>query len=295
MKDYIVRATAAGGTVRVFAAVTTNMVEKARITHDLSPVATAALGRTLTAIAMMSLMLKNESDTITLQIKGDGPLGGIITVADGASKIRGYVNNPKVFIPLNNEGKLDVASAVGKKGYLNLIRDMGLKEPYIGFVDLISGEIAEDISYYFAHSEQIPTALALGVLVDTDESVISAGGYLIQLMPDADEGLINYIENTIRAIPSITEMISYGETPETIMEILFGEKDLIISDRTETEYVCSCSREKMERNLISLGVKEIQDIIDEQHSAELVCHFCNSTYNFNETELKKLVREIKKK
>lgn len=295
MKDYIVRATAAGGTVRVFAALTTEMVEKARTTHDLSPVATAALGRTLTAVAMMSMMLKNESDTITLQIKGDGPLGGIVTVADGKSKIRGYVNNPKVFIPLNTEGKLDVASAVGKTGYLNLIRDMGLKEPYIGYVDLISGEIAEDISYYYAHSEQVPTALALGVLVDTDESVINAGGYLIQLMPDADESLIKYIENTIRAIPSITEMISYGETPETILEILFGEKDIVISERTEIDYVCNCSREKMERNLISLGEKEIREIIEEQQSAELVCHFCNSTYHFNEAELKKLVREIKKK
>ncbi len=294
MVDYIIRATAAGGTVRAFVATTTNMVESARITHGLSSVASAALGRTLTAAALMSKELKGEKDTVTLQIKGDGPLGGIVTVTDANSNVRGYVNNPKVYLPLNEEGKLDVANAVGSHGYLNVIKDFGLKEPYIGFVNLVSGEIAEDLTYYFAHSEQVPSAVSLGVLVDADESVMYAGGFIIQLMPGAGDDIIDYIESTIRCIPSITEMLSYGEIPETILEIIFGEKDLKILEKTAINYVCNCSREKMERNLISLGVKEIQSIIDEQGTAELVCHFCNTEYRFNESELKALVKEISK-
>jgi molecular chaperone Hsp33 len=239
----------------------------------------------MTAAALMSAFLKGAKDTITIQIKGDGPLGGIIVVSDSQSNVRGYVHNPSVYLPLNSEGKLDVAGAVGKNGYLNVIKDMGLKEPYIGYVNLISGEIGEDLAYYFASSEQTPTVVSLGVLVDSDESIINAGGYIIQLLPGADEALINYIENTIRSIPSITKLLSYGETPESILEIIFGEKDLNITERVECRFKCNCSRERMERNLLSLGSKEIGEIIDDQQGAELHCHFCNKKYQFSDQDL----------
>lgn len=291
MKDYIVRATAAKGTVMAFAAITTNMAEKARKTHDMSSDATVALGKALTATTMISAMLKNNDDRMTLQIRGDGPLGGIVTVGDKELNIKGYVFNPKTDIPLK-DGKIDTAGAIGQNGYLNIIKDMGLKEPYIGYVDLVSGEIAEDLTYYFAHSEQIPTAISLGVMVNKDGSVINSGGYIIQLMPDADENLINYIENTIQSIPGITELLSYGETPEIILDLIFGEKELKISQKTECKFICNCSREKMERNLMSLGAKELKEIIEEQHSAEICCHFCNTKYIFNEEELRSLVDEI---
>ncbi len=291
MKDYVVRATAAKGSVMIFSAITTNMVEKARKTHNLSPDSTVALGKALTATAMMSAMLKNKKDRITIQIRGDGRLGGIVTVGQGELKIKGYVYNTKAEVPLK-EGKINTADLVGKEGYINVIKDMGLKEPYIGFVELFSGEVAEDLTYYFAHSEQIPTVVSLGVLVDRDGSVINSGGYIIQLMPDAEESISNYIENTVSSIPGITELFSYGETPETILDLIFGEKELKISTIKECEYVCDCSREKMERNLMSLGIKELREIIDEQHSAEVCCHFCNSKYRFDEEQLLKLIDEI---
>ncbi len=292
MEDYIVTATAAGGTVRVFAAVTTTMVKEAKHTHGLSPLASAALGRTLTAGALMSKLLKGKKDTLTIQIKGDGPLGGIIVVSDVDANVRGYVHNPYVELPLNEYGKFDVASGVGKKGYMNVIKDLGLKEPYIGFVDLISGEIGEDLAYYFASSEQVPSVVALGVLVNQDGSIANAGGYIIQLMPGADDQLISYIENTICSIPSISNLLSYGETPETILDIIFGEKDLKIIDTSPCSYSCNCSRERMERGIVSLGSKEICGIIDEQHGAELQCHFCNSKYQFSEQDLKDILESF---
>lgn len=289
MKDQIVTATAAGSTVRVFAADTTNMVKSAWETHGLSPVATAALGRTITATAIMSKMLKGEQDTITVQIKGDGPIGGIVAVSDHQANVRGYVHNPETALPLNNVGKLDVSGAVGKKGYMNVIRDMGLKEPYIGYVELVSGEIAEDIAYYFAASEQIPTVVSLGVLIDTDGSVLNAGGFIIQLMPGADEKIINYIENTIASIPCVTYLLASGENPCGILDIIFGEKDLKIIDIRDCKYQCNCSRERMENNIICLGKSEIQSIIDDQHEAEIQCHFCNKKYYFSEKELSILI------
>lgn len=287
MEDHIVRATAAGGAIRAFAAVTKEMVQQAHVLHNTSGVASAALGRTLTAAAMMSRMFKNEKDVLTIQIKGDGPLGGIVVVSDSASNVRGYVYNPQVYLPLNAAGKFDVAQAVGK-GYLNVIKDLGLKEPYVGYVDLVSGEIGEDIAYYFALSEQIPTVVGLGVLVDPDESIVAAGGYIIQLMPGTDEETIRYLEDKIFLSDSITYMLSEGMDAGQILNKLLGEKEPVLIDTLPCKYVCNCSRERMERNLISLGPKEIIEMADEQHGAELQCHFCNSKYYFSEEELRAL-------
>lgn len=293
MEDHIIRATAAGGAIRAFAAVTAEMVQQAHLTHKTSGVASAALGRALTAAAMMSRMMKNEQDVLTIQIKGDGPLGGIIVVTDADSNIRGYVYNPQVYLPLNASGKFDVGQAVGKNGYMNVIKDLGLKEPYVGYVDLVSGEIGEDIAYYFATSEQIPTVVALGVLVNPDESIVTAGGYLIQLMPGADQELVEYLEDKVFFADSITTMLADGLEPSQVLERLLGEKELEINDRLPCRYQCNCSRSRMERNLISLGAKEILEMADEQHGAELQCHFCNKKYNFTENELRSLVEPLK--
>ncbi|MEN6316063.1 MAG: Hsp33 family molecular chaperone HslO [Clostridiaceae bacterium] len=289
MEDHIIRATAAGGTIRAFAAITKDMVQEAHIIHGTSGVASAALGRTLTAAAMMSRMFKNEKDVLTIQIKGDGPLGGIIAVSDYQSNVRGYVYNPEVYLPLTPTGKFDVSGAVGKKGYLNVIKDMGLREPYIGYVDLVSGEIGEDIAYYFAFSEQVPTVVSLGVLVGKDGNIATAGGYIIQLMPGADEGIVEYLEDKVLLADSITYMLSEGLDPAGVLEKLLGEKGLEINEKVPCRYLCNCSRERMERNLISLGAKEILDMADEQHGAELQCHFCNKKYHFTEEELRGLV------
>ncbi|MCR4436383.1 MAG: Hsp33 family molecular chaperone HslO [Clostridiales bacterium] len=289
MEDHIVKATAAGGTIRALAAVTTDIVREAKEVHSLSPLASAALGRTLTAAAMMSRLLEGARDTITIQIRGDGPLGGIVTVSDSKSNVRGYVYNPQVYLPLNQEGKFDVAGAVGKKGYLNVIRDLGLKEPYIGYVNLVSGEIGDDIAYYYAFSEQIPSVVALGVLVDRDGSVLAAGGYIIQLMPGADEETVPFLENRVASVPSVTKLLHEGKTPEDILSLLLGDKDLNMGEKSPCRYVCDCTRDRMERNIISLGKDEIRDIIREQHGAELVCHFCNRKYRFSEDDLLKLL------
>ncbi len=289
MDDHIVRAVAANGGIRAFAAVTAGIVQKAHELHSTSPVATAALGRTLTAAAMMSRMFKNEKDTLTIQIKGDGPLGGIVVVSDYNSNVRGYVNNPSVYLPLNPAGKFDVAAAVGRKGYINVVKDLGLKEPYVGHVELVSGEIGEDLAYYFAASEQVPTAVALGVLIAPDESVITAGGYIIQLMPGVDESIVEYLEEKILMADSISYMLSEGLEPASILDKLLGEKGLQITDTVPCNYVCNCSRERMERNLIALGEKEILEMAEEQHGAELHCHFCNEKYYFTDEELRGLL------
>ncbi len=289
MENYVIRATAAEGTVRAFAAVTTEMVRKAQKTHGLSHVASAALGRALTAAVMMSKLLKNRNDTITLQVKGEGPLGGIVVVADTIGNVKGYVYNPDAYVPLNEKGKLDVGAAIGKSGYLNVIKDFGLKEPYIGYVPLVTGEIGEDVAYYFAYSEQVPSVVALGALIDTDGSILKAGGYIIQLMPGAEDSLISFIENTVNSLPSITQLLLKGETPESILDLILGSKGLKITDKTSCNYNCNCSRDRMERNLISLGKTELLSLIEEQHGAEVQCHFCNNKYQFSEDELKELV------
>jgi molecular chaperone Hsp33 len=289
MEDHIVRATAASGGIRAFAAVTTGLVQEAHAVHGTSGVASAALGRTLTAAAMMSRMFKNEKDVLTIQIKGNGPLGGIVAVSDYKANVRGYVYNPEVDLPLNAVGKFDVAAAVGREGYMNVIKDLGLKEPYVGYVDLVSGEIGEDLAYYFAYSEQVPTVVSLGVLVAPDESILSAGGYIIQLMPGAGEELAEYLEDKIFLADSITCMLSDGLDAMAVLDRLLGEKGLEATETLPCKYLCNCSRDRMERNLISLGAKELLEMAEEQHGAELQCHFCNKKYHFTEEELKSLV------
>ncbi|HHV28499.1 Hsp33 family molecular chaperone HslO [Acetivibrio mesophilus] len=288
MKDYIVRATAGEGTIRAVAAVTTNMVKDSQKVHGLSPLATVALGRTMTAAAMMSTTLKEEKAAITVQIKGDGPIGGIVVVSDSSANIKGYVHNPLVYLPLNSQGKYDVAGAVGS-GYLNVIKDLGLKEPYIGYVDLVSGEIAEDITYYYVYSEQIPTVTALGVLTNATQIVVSSGGFILQLMPGADEETITFIENKINSIPPVSELLAQGKTPEEILEMILSEKDIKIIDKSPCRYFCNCSRERMERNILSLGKNEIMSLINENHGAEAQCHFCNEKYQFSEQDLLNLI------
>lgn len=294
MGDYILRATAANDSIRAFAATTKDTVQKARELHDTTPVASAALGRLLTAGAMMGVMLKNEDDLVTLQIKGDGPLEGELVTADCKGRVKGYVFNPHVDIPPKSPEKLDVGGAVGK-GFLTVIKDLGLKEPYVGKTELISGEIAEDIAYYYATSEQVASAVALGVLVDKDTSIKEAGGFIIQLMPGVSEEIISKLEFRINTIPYITELLSMGDTPESILKLILGDMDLKIIDKIPTEYFCGCSRERVEKALLAIGEKDLQQLLEEDKKAELSCHFCNKVYNFDENDLKRLLDEAKKK
>ncbi|WHH61382.1 Hsp33 family molecular chaperone HslO [Petroclostridium sp. X23] len=288
MSDYIVRALSSDGGVRAFAAVTTDMVNQAHKIHQTNPIASAALGRTLTAAAMMSTMFKGEKDTLTIQIKGDGPLRGVVAVADANASVKGYVYQPQVELPLKPNGKLDVSGAIGK-GSITVIRDLGLKEPYVGHVPLATGEIAEDLTLYYARSEQIPSAVALGVLVDVDLSIKASGGFIIQLMPEADDKAADKIEQVISQISPVTTMISEGMRPEDILDTLLKDFEWNITDRIETRYQCDCSRHRIERALISLGKKELEDIISEQGQAELTCHFCNEIYHFDKEQLVELL------
>lgn len=282
------------GSIRVFAAVTTELVNEAQKIHHTYPVATAALGRTLTGAALMGAAgLKNEEDSITIQIKGDGPLSFIVAVTDAKSRVRGYVSNPYVDRPLNDKGKLDVGGAVGN-GYLSVIRDLGLKEPYIGQVPLVSGEIAEDITAYYASSEQVPTAMGLGVLVDTDNSVLAAGGFLLQLMPGATDEDAKKLENILNDLPPITTLINEGMSCEDIIFRVTEGFDMMIENNSETPvYECKCSKERMEKALISIGKEELSAIIEEQGKAELACQFCDNKYEFSRQELEELLKQTK--
>jgi len=291
MSDHIVRATVEANTVRVFVADTTALVQEAMTLHSLSPVATAALGRLLTGAAIMGCMLKGEDDVLSLQIKGDGPLEGMIAVSDSKSNVRGFVNRPLVDLPLReSDGKLDVGGAVGK-GFLTVVKDYGMKEPYVSQVELISGEIGVDLTYYFASSEQTPSVVALGVLINPDLSVAHAGGYVIQLLPDASEEIITYIENTIDSMPPVTTLLSWGETPESILDLFFAEKGLAILETTPCAYRCNCSRARMERGLISLGPTDLLEMADDPEETECVCHFCSKKYKFNRDALLQLIAE----
>ena len=292
MDDYILRATAADGLIRAFAATTKNTVQTARSLHNTTPVASAALGRLLTAGAMMGTMLKGEKDLVTLQIKGDGPIEGLLVTADSKGRVKGYPFNPNVDIPPKSPVKLDVGGAVGK-GYLTVIKDLGLKEPYVGKTELVSGEIAEDLTYYYAKSEQIPTAIALGVLVDTDTSIKAAGGFIIQLMPGATLEVATMLEERITHLKYITELLDRGETPETILDAVLGDMDLEIIDKMPTEFYCDCSRERVEKALISIGKKELEELIEDQGEAELTCQFCDNKYHFNKKELEDLLEKAK--
>ena len=292
MEDYIVRGTAADNQIRVFAATTRNMVEHARQIHNTSPVATAALGRLMTAGAMMGSMMKGEKDILTLQIKASGPINGITVTADSKANVKGYVGNPDVIIPANDKGKLDVAGAVGI-GILNVIKDIGMKEPYVGQTALQTSEIAEDLTYYFATSEQIPSSVGLGVLMNKDNTVRQAGGFIIQVMPFAEDEVITALENKLSTVSSITSMLDAGMTPENILEELFEGLSLDIMDKVTTAFSCNCARERVEKALISVGKSEIQSMIDDNEPIEMNCHFCNTKYVFEVEELKKILKSAR--
>ena len=293
MGDYIVRATAANNQIRAFAATTRDLVEAARAAHNTSPVATAALGRLLTGGAMMGVMMKGEKDLLTLQIKAGGPLEGITVTADSKGNVKGYVGNPNVVIHANDKGKLDVAGAVGV-GFMNVIKDMGLKEPYVGQTVLQTSEIAEDLTYYFATSEQVPSSVGLGVLMEKDNTVKQAGGFILQLMPFTEEAVISRLEENLKKVTSVTALLEEGYTPQMLLEKLLEGFDMEINDTIPTQFYCNCSKERVERALISIGRKDIQEMIDEGEEIEMNCHFCNKNYTFTVEELKKILKECKR-
>ena len=292
MNDYIIRATAGNDQIRAFATVTTEMVETAGEHHSTSPVATAALGRLLTAGAMMGSMMKGEKDVLTLQIKAGGPLQGITVTADSQGNVKGYVGNPDVCIPANSKGKLDVAGAVGP-GFLTVIKDMGLKEPYSGQVMLQTCEIAEDLTYYFATSEQVPSAVGLGVLMNKNNTVRQAGGFIVQLMPFAEEEVISRLEQNVQKINSVTNLLEEGHTPESLLEKVLEGFDIQINEKMDTRFHCNCSKERVAKALISIGRKELNEMIQEGKPIEMNCHFCNTNYNFTVEELKEILRRCK--
>ncbi len=287
MSDYIVRASAADAQIRAFACTAREVAETARRAHNTSPVVTAALGRLLSAGAMMGVMLKGEQDILTLQISGDGPAGGLTVTADSHGNVKGYANVPDVILPANAVGKLDVAGAIGK-GSLRVIKDMGLKEPYVGQTLLQTGEIAEDLTYYFAASEQVPSSVGLGVLMERDNTVKQAGGFIVQLMPFAEEGVIDRLEENLRKITSVTALLEAGNTPEQILGQLLTGLNMEITDTIPTAFVCSCSKARVEKALISIGKEELKDMIEEGKEIEVNCHFCNRNYCFSVEELKQL-------
>ena len=287
MADYILRATAAKGQIRAFAATTKDTVEAARAAHNPSPVATAALGRLLTAGAMMGVMMKGEEDLLTLKIQGDGPIGGLTVTADAKGRVKGYVFNPSVLLPPNEKGKLDVGGALGL-GVLSVIKDMGLKEPYVGQTILVTGEIAEDLTYYFASSEQTPSSVALGVLMNGENTVRQAGGFILQMMPGASEEVIGRLEEKLGEIVSVTAMLDEGKTPETILGDVLGEFGLEIREKIPAQFYCNCTKRRVEKALISIGKKEIQEMIQDGKPIEINCHFCGRHYVFSVEELKEI-------
>ena len=292
MKDYIVRATAAGAQIRAFAAATRDTVEAARQAHNTSPVVTAGLGRLLTAGAMMGTMLKGEDDLLTLQVKGDGPMKGMTVTADANGHVKGYAVEPQVILPASPRGKLDVGRAVGS-GTLSVIRDMGLKEPYVGQTALQTGEIGDDLTYYFAASEQVPSSVGLGVLMEKNNTVRCAGGFLVQLMPFASEEVISRLEKNLSGLTSVTALQDCGMTPEEMLERVLDGFDPEFTGKTGCGFFCNCSRERVEKALISIGKQELSDMIEEGKPIEINCHFCNKNYAFELDELKELMRRCR--
>lgn len=291
MKDMIIRGIAADGQIRAFAASTKNLCEEARQRHNMSPIATVALGRLLTGGAMMGAMMKNDADIVTIQIKGDGPIGSMTVTADPRGRVKGYVANPQVMLPLKN-GKLDVAGALGI-GVLSVIKDIGLKEPYVGDTILVTSEIGDDLTYYFATSEQVPSSVALGVLMNKDNTVEQAGGFIIQLMPDATEEVISKLEESIKQIKSVTELLENGMTPEDILRLILKDMNFELLDTIDTEFYCNCSKDRVSKAIMSIGAKDIQDMIDEGKPIEVNCHFCNTNYTFTVDELKEMLEVVK--
>lgn len=290
MTDYIVRATAANAQVRAFACTTRELVEKARAAHDLSPVVTAALGRLLSAGCMMGSMLKGEKDVLTLQVKGTGPMKGLTVTADSRGHVKGYAIEPQVLLPPNSRGKLDVGGAVGE-GILTVIKDMGLKEPYSGQTVLQTGEIAEDLTYYFATSEQVPSSVGLGVLMEKNNTVKQAGGFILQLMPFAEESVIARLEENLAKVESVTALLEAGKSPEEILQVLLQGMDVEITDTMPASFTCDCSKTKVEKVIASLGKKEIEEMIADGKEIEVNCQFCNSHYVFSVNELKTILKK----
>ena len=290
MNDYMIRATAADGQIRAFAATTRDTVEYARNAHNTSPIATAALGRLMTAAAMMGSDLKGEGELLTLRIEGDGPIGGLLVTADGKGDVKGYAFNPDVMLPPNAQGKLDVGGALGL-GVLSVIKDIGLKEPYVGQTQLVTGEIAEDLTYYFATSEQVSSSVALGVLMNRDNTVRQAGGFIIQLLPGASDETIDKLEAKLSGISSITALLDAGKTPEEILTDILGEFGLEILTKMPVRFHCDCERSRVEKAIISIGRKEIRDMIDEGKEIEVNCQFCNKHYKFSVDELEDMLKK----
>lgn len=288
MTDYMIRATAADAQMRAFAATTRELVEEMRRIHNTSPVVTAALGRLLTGSVMMGSMLKGDDDLLTIQVKGDGPLKGMTVTADSQGNVKGYANEPQVILPANAAGKLDVGGAVGS-GYLSVIKDMGLKEPYIGQTVLQTGEIADDLTYYFANSEQVPSSVGLGVLMEKDNTVKQAGGFIIQLMPFASEEAVCRLEDNLARFSSVTTVLNEGKTPEQMLAMLFEGLAMQVTDTSEVRYACNCSKERVQKAIISIGEKDMREIIEEGKDIEVSCHFCNKEYVFSVDELEKML------
>jgi molecular chaperone Hsp33 len=288
-KDKIIRATAKGGMVRIIAGITTELVDEGAKLHDCTPVASAALGRMLTAGAIMGATLKNKKEVITLRINGGGEINGITVTAHSDGTVKGVIGNPYIERPLNNIGKLDVGGAIGTNGILYVIKDLGLKDPYIGQVPIQTGEIGDDLAFYYTVSEQTPSAVSLGVLVDTDLSIKAAGGFIVQMMPGADELLADVITYRLQEIPPISTLISEGKSLEEILEFIFDGMELKILDSMNPEYKCDCSRGRMEKGLISIGKETLQEIYDDNKTEEVVCHFCNKKYEFTHEEIGKLL------
>lgn len=293
MEDYIVRGTAADNQIRVFAATTRALVEEARKAHNTSPVVTAALGRLLTGGVMMGSMMKGDKDLLTLQIQCNGPIKGLTVTADSQGNVKGYAYNPNVMLPPSDKGKLDVGKALDL-GVLSVIKDMGLKEPYMGQTQLVSGEIAEDLTYYFATSEQVPSAVALGVLMNKDNTVKRAGGFIIQLMPFAEDGLAEKLEEKLKNMEPITALLEKGMTPEDIIDSVLGEFGVEIMDTLPAQFYCNCTKERVEKAIVSVGAKELNEMIQEGKPIEVNCHFCNKNYTFSIEELKEILRKSKR-
>ena len=293
MSDYVVRATAADGQILAFAADTSEMVEEARRRHQTTPVATAALGRTLTAAAMMACQMKGEKEELTIQIQGSGPIGRIIVVASGGEMVRGYVENPQIDLPLNEEGKLDLAGALGV-GVMSITKDLGMREPYVGSTHLVSGEIAEDLAYYFTVSEQIPSAVALGVMVHPDQTVWTAGGYIFQMMPGASEEVADRLQKKVTQFMPMSHYLAQGHSPEDVLEDLLGEFGYHILDHVPTRFQCNCNRERVSSALMSIGKEELKSMIQEGEPIEMTCHFCNERYCFSVEDMQELLEKIRR-